>query len=57
MQLELSETERRELVELVKAAHSDINPEIHHARDMQFREDLRKRRGVLGDLLKRLGTV
>jgi hypothetical protein len=57
MQLELTETERRELTVLVKAAYGDINPEIHHARDRQFREDLRERRTVLAELLKRLETA
>jgi len=56
MQLELTEQEFQELTNLVRAAHSDMGSEIHHARDNQYRETLRTRRLVLEGLLKRLET-
>lgn len=56
MQLDLSETERQVLVELVRNAHRDIGPEIHHAMDHDYREELRQRRVSLEELLKRLGA-
>jgi hypothetical protein len=55
MQLELTEQERSALVDLVKAAHSDIGAEIHHA-EVSYRETLRRQRALLEDLLKRLGA-
>ena len=55
MQLDLSETERQVLVELVRNAQRDIGPEIHHAMDHNYREQLRQRRISLEELLKRLG--
>lgn len=55
MQLELSEQEREELLELVRTAHADLNPEIAHAMDTNFRDKLRQRRALLEGLLKRLG--
>jgi len=56
MQLELTVQEFQELTDLVRAAHSDMGSEIHHARDNQYRETLRTRRLVLEGLLKRLET-
>jgi len=56
MQLELTELERRELTNLVSAAHTDLGAEIHHARGNHYREILRQRRVVLDGLLKRLGA-
>lgn len=55
MQVELSEPERAELIELVKHAHAEINPEIHHSMDHNYRDKLRARRDLLEGLLKRLG--
>jgi hypothetical protein len=55
MQVELSEVERQELVQLVKTAYSEINPEIHHTMDRNYRERLHERRSLLEVLLKRLG--
>lgn len=54
MQLELTDQEFQELTDLVRAAHGDLGAEIHHARDNQYRDSLRKRRLVLDGLLKRL---
>ena len=56
MHLELTVEEFQELTNLVRAAHSDMGSEIHHARDNQYRETLRNRRLVLEGLLKRLET-
>jgi hypothetical protein len=56
MQLDLSEMERQVLVELVRNARADIGPEIHHAMDHDYREELRQRRVSLEGLLKRLGA-
>jgi uncharacterized membrane protein len=56
MQLELNEEERQELVELLRDAHAELNPEIAHAMDTGYREQLRQRRALLEGLLKRLGA-
>jgi hypothetical protein len=56
MQLELNEVERDELIELVKAAYMDLASEIHHASVTKYRDELRRRRAVLDQLLKRLGA-
>jgi hypothetical protein len=56
MQLELNDQEREELANLIKAAHSDLGAEIHHARDNDYRKNLRDRRLVLEGLLKQLGV-
>jgi len=56
MQLNLSEQEQQALIELVRNAHADINPEIHHAMGHDYREQLRQRRAMLESLLKRLGA-
>ncbi len=56
MKLELTEQECQELTNLVRAAHSDLGSEIHHARDNQYRETLHIRRRVLEELLKRLNA-
>ncbi len=56
MQLELTQQEQEELANLVKAAHSDLGVEIHHARDNGYREALRQRRIILETLLKRLSV-
>ena len=57
MQLELSEEERQELVELLRTTHADLNPEIAHTMNADFRERLRQRRALLEGLLKRLGAA
>jgi hypothetical protein len=56
MKLDLSEQERRQLIELVRNARADINPEIHHTMGAEYREQLRQRRTSLEGLLKRLGA-
>jgi hypothetical protein len=56
MQLDLSEQEQQALTELVRDAHADINPEIHHAMGHEYREQLRQRKALLEGLLKRLGA-
>jgi hypothetical protein len=57
MQLELTEQEKEQLVALVKTAIEEISPEIHHAMDHDYREQLRQRRAVLEGLLKRLTSL
>jgi hypothetical protein len=54
MQLELTEQERTELLDLIQSAHGDTAAEIHHAMDHNYREQLRQRRDVLENLLKKL---
>jgi hypothetical protein len=54
MQFDLSEQERQELSNLVKAAVADLGPEIHHARDNDYRELLKHRRVVLDGLMHKL---
>jgi len=56
MTLDLSEQERQQLIELVQTARTDINPEIHHTMGSEYREQLRQRRTLLEELLKRLGA-
>ena len=56
MQIELSEVEREELVELVRTAHAEVNPEIHHSMNREYRDTLRDRRALLEGLLQRLGA-
>ena len=56
MQVELSETEKEALVELVRNALADIGPEIHHTVDHDYREELRQRRVLLEGLLTHLGA-
>ena len=55
MQLEVNDKERQELADLVKAAHTDLGAEIHHAKENDCRETLRQRRAMFEGLLKRLG--
>ena len=54
MQLELTEPERRELAAMVRHAHAELNPEIHHTQDREYREMLHRRRDLLAGLLQRL---
>ena len=54
MRLDLSEDERQELVGLVREAYKDINPEIHHATNLEYRENLKRRKVALQALLERL---
>jgi len=54
MQLDLSEEERQELVEMVRNEHANINPEFHHTKEPSYREKLKKRQAVLEGLLRRL---
>lgn len=56
MTVDLSEQERQQLIELVQNARADINPEIHHTRVREYREQLRERRTSLEGLLKHLGA-
>ena len=55
MQLDLTEEERSELVEMIRNAHANINPEFHHTKEAAFREELKKRQALLEGLLRRLG--
>jgi len=55
MQLDLSEEERQELVEIIRNEHANINPEFHHTKEIAFREQLKKRQALLEGLLRRLG--
>jgi hypothetical protein len=57
MQLDVTDQELSELTELVRTAHADIGPEIHHARDNEYREMLRHRRARLEGLLAKLMLV
>jgi hypothetical protein len=56
MQLELSEDQRAELIDLLQIVHADINSEIHHAMDHNYREKLRARRALVEDMLGKLGA-
>lgn len=56
MQIELSESERQELIGLVRVAYDEVHPEIHHAMSGEYRDGLRERRTRLEGLLKRLGA-
>jgi hypothetical protein len=55
MQLDLSEEERQELVEIIRNEHANINPEFHHTKEQGYRETLKKRQALLEGLLLRLG--
>ena len=55
MQLDLTEDERLELVEIVRNEHANINPEFHHTKELAYREELKKRQALLEGLLRRLG--
>lgn len=55
MQLDLSEEERQELVEMVRNEHANINPEFHHTKELAYRERLKQRQALLEGLLRRLG--
>jgi hypothetical protein len=54
MQLELTEAQRAELLELVEAALGETATEIHHAMDHAYRDKLRTRRAILTELLQQL---
>lgn len=54
LHLQLTETERLELVGLVREAYADLNPELRRAMDHEYRERVRERRAVLAGLLQRL---
>jgi hypothetical protein len=56
MQIELNEAERQELIELVRTAHAEVNPQLHHAMSGDYRDTLRARRALLETLLERLGA-
>jgi hypothetical protein len=55
MQVDLSDEERVELVEMIRNAHANINPEFHHTKEPAYREDLKKRQALLERLLHKLG--
>ena len=55
VQLDLTEEERQELVEMVRNEHANINPEFHHTKEPAYREELKKRQALLEGLLSRLG--
>lgn len=54
MQLELNREEWEELLELVRAAYAETNPELHRAASHVYREQTRARRELLAALLQRL---
>lgn len=56
MQLELGDQEKLDLVEILEQTYGELNTEIHHAMDHNFRETLRQRRARLESLLKQLGV-
>ena len=56
MTLDLSEQERQQLIGLVQDAYGDINPEIHHTKSVEYRQQLQQRKAALESLLKRLGA-
>jgi hypothetical protein len=56
MLLELSEMERQVLADLVSTAYANMNPEIHHAVDPEYRDGLKERKATLKALLERLGA-
>jgi hypothetical protein len=55
MQLDLTEEERQELIEIIRNEHANINPEFHHTKEHSYRETLKKRQALLEGLLRRLG--
>ncbi len=55
MQLELTEEERRELLEMVKTAYANTNPELHRAHSHAAHVEVHHRRELLERLLARLG--
>jgi hypothetical protein len=54
MPYELSTRERDLLVELLTTELENLAPEIHHAREHEYREDLRKRRELVRQLIDHL---
>lgn len=57
MQLQLTETERSELLMLVREAYAETNPELRRTMDHGYREQVRERRVVLEGLLQQLEPV
>jgi len=54
MNIELSDKECEELVELLESRVSEIGPEIHHANDFRVKGWLREKRRILNELLHRV---
>ncbi len=52
--IELSDKERDELIELLESRVSEIGPEIHHANDFRVKGWLRDKRTTLTEVLRRL---
>ncbi len=56
MQLEITNEQREELVELVRQAYTELHPEIRRSMSHEYREGLQARRKRLHDLLEQLET-
>jgi ribosome recycling factor len=54
IQLELTEEERKSLIEILEADLSDLRMEISHTDRLDFRDMLKGRKAVLGKLLEAL---
>ena len=55
MQLILNEAEITEIVELVREESEEVQTELHHTKEPDYRDNLKRRHVVLEGLLKRLG--
>jgi len=54
MQLVLNEQEKTELLELVREEYEEVQVELHHTKENDYRDSLKRRHVVLEGLLKRL---
>jgi len=52
--IELSDKERDELIELLESRGSEIGPEIHHTNDFRIKGWLKEKRTTLRDMQRRL---
>jgi hypothetical protein len=57
MQVELNEQERQELVKMLRAAHGELNAEVHHAMAFDTRDNLREERALVDRLLQKLSAA
>jgi len=51
----LNEAEITEIVELVREESEEVQTELHHTKEPDYRDNLKRRHVVLEGLLKRLG--
>jgi len=56
MQLELTEQERAESLDLIEIAHGEMATEIHHTMGHDYRKQLHQCRNLLEKLMRRLGN-